>query len=140
MRQLTLLFFLLGATLPLCAQLQTADSEGASQAAALKKLNKKAKYGAYLIQKEVNFASGKGITGSPVVTAYEKGLVEMASIENKAFVGYVLPYNQFVKLTMHTYRPASGSRHIFLSSRCNLSRLSPGAANNKVLPMTKVPV
>ncbi|HYC27289.1 MAG TPA: DUF3857 domain-containing protein, partial [Chitinophagaceae bacterium] len=99
MRQLTLnLIFLLGVSLQLCAQLQTADGEGASQAAALKKLNKKAKYGAYLIQKEVNFASGKGINGLPVVTANEKGIVEMASIENKAFVGYMLPYNQFVKL------------------------------------------
>jgi hypothetical protein len=104
MRLLTLnLIFLLGVSLPVCAQLQTADGEGASQAAALKKLNKKAKYGAYLIQKEVNFASGKGINGSPVVTATEKGIVEMASIENKAFVGYVLPYNQFVRLTDYDF-------------------------------------
>lgn len=104
MRQLTLnLFFLLGACLPLCAQLQTADGEGASQAAALKKINKKAKYGAYLIEKEVNFSSGKGINGSPVVTATEKGKVEMASIENKAFVGYMLPYNQFVRLTDYDF-------------------------------------
>jgi hypothetical protein len=104
MRQLTLnLFFLLGACLPLCAQLQTADGEGASQAAALKKINKKAKYGAYLIEKEVNFGSGKGINGSPVVTATEKGRVEMASIENKAFVGYMLPYNQFVRLTDYDF-------------------------------------
>lgn len=104
MKQLTLnLFFLLGACLPLCAQLQTADGEGASQAAALKKINKKAKYGAYLIEKEVNFGSGKGINGLPVVTATEKGKVEMASIENKAFVGYVLPYNQFVRLTDYDF-------------------------------------
>jgi hypothetical protein len=104
MRQLTLnLIFLLGVSLPLCAQLQTADGEGSSQAAALKKLNKKAKYGAYLVQKEVNFGSGKGINGLPVVTATEKGTVEMASIENKAFVGYVLPYNQFVKLTDYDF-------------------------------------
>lgn len=104
MKLLTLnLFFLLGACLPLCAQLQTADGEGSSQAAALKKLNKKAKYGAYLIEKEVNFSSGKGINGSPVVTATEKGKVEMASIENKAFVGYVLPYNQFVRLTDYDF-------------------------------------
>lgn len=97
------LFFLLGVCLPLCAQLQTADGEGSSQAAALKKLNKKAKYGAYLIEKEVNFSSGKGINGTPVVTATEKGKVEMASIENKAFVGYVLPYNQFVRLTDYDF-------------------------------------
>jgi transglutaminase-like putative cysteine protease len=104
MKKLTLnLFFLLGACIPLCAQLQTADGEGASQAAALKKINKKAKYGAYLIEKEVNFASGKGINGLPVVTATEKGKVEMASIESKAFVGYVLPYNQFVRLTDYDF-------------------------------------
>src|SRR5215211_3990416 len=104
MRRFTLnLFFLLGACLPLCAQLQTADGEGAAQAAALKKLNKKAKYGAYLIEKEVSFGTGKGISGAPVVTATEKGKVEMASIENKAFVGYVLPYNQFVKLTDYDF-------------------------------------
>jgi hypothetical protein len=99
MKKITLnLFFLVGICLPLCAQMQTADGEGTSQAAALKKLNKKAKYGAYLIEKEVNFSTGKGITGEPVVTASEKGKVEMASIENKTFMGYVLPYNQFVKL------------------------------------------
>ena len=106
----------------MCAQLQTADGEGSSQAAALKKLNKKAKYGAYLIQKEVNFASGKGITGSPVVTANEKGVVEMASIENKAFVGYVLPYNQFVKLTDYDFEIFYGTR--FRSQKYPPQRIS----------------
>jgi len=35
------------------AQLQSADGEGTAQATALKKLNKKARFGAYLIEKEV---------------------------------------------------------------------------------------
>lgn len=123
MRHLTLnLAFLLGASLSLCAQLQTADGEGSAQAAALKKLNKKARYGAYLIQKEVNFASGKGINGSPVVTANEKGVVEMASIENKAFVGYVLPYNQFVKLTDYDFEIFYGTR--FRSQKYPPQRIS----------------
>lgn len=123
MRQLTLnLIFLLGVSIPVCAQLQTADGEGASQAAALKKLNKKAKYGAYLIQKEINFASGKGINGLPVVTANEKGIVEMASIENKAFVGYVLPYNQFVKLNDFDFEIFYGNR--FRSQKYPPQRIS----------------
>ena len=105
MKKLTLSIVLLaGITLTLSAQLQTADGEGSAQAAALKKLNKKAKYGAYLVQKEVNFATGKGINGSPVVTASENGTVEMASIEDKAFVGYLLPYNQFVRLTDYDFQ------------------------------------
>src|SRR2546421_5348971 len=85
------------------AQLQTPDGEGSAQAAALKKLNKKAKYGAYLIEKQVDFSTGKGIEGSPVVIASEKGNVEMTAIENKAFVGYVLPYNQFVRLSDYDF-------------------------------------
>jgi transglutaminase-like putative cysteine protease len=73
------------------------------QASSLKKLNKKAKYGAYLIEKHVEFGTAKGVEGNPVVTASEKGTVEMTSIENKAFVGYVLPYNQFVRLTDYDF-------------------------------------
>jgi transglutaminase-like putative cysteine protease len=123
MKKLTLnLLFVLGAYLPLCAQLQTADAEGLSQAAALKKLNKKAKYGAYLVEKEVNFGTGKGINGSPVVTAIEKGKVEMASIENKAFVGYILPYNQFVKLTDYDFEIFHGTR--FRSQKYPPQRIS----------------
>lgn len=80
------------------AQLQTVDGEGSSQAAYLKKISKKAKFGAYQITKELEFGSGKGINGLPVITAEEQGVVEMTSIENKANVGYILPYNQFVKL------------------------------------------
>ncbi|MGB8190901.1 MAG: transglutaminase-like domain-containing protein [Chitinophagaceae bacterium] len=111
MKKLTLnLLFMVGVCLNVCAQLQSADGEGLSQAAALKKLNKKAKYGAYLVEKEVNFGTGKGINGTPVVTAIEKGNVEMAAIENKAFVGYVLPYNQFVKLTDYDFEIFYGTR------------------------------
>src|SRR6478735_8363420 len=88
---------------PAVAQLQTPDGEGTSQAAALKKLSKKATFGAYLIQKQVEFATGKGIDGTPVVTALEEGNVEMTSIEKNSFVGYVLPYNQFVRLTDYDF-------------------------------------
>ena len=55
------------------AQLQNPDGEGTTQAGYLKKLNKKAKYGAYLVNKEFNFSNGKGINGTPVVTAFEEG-------------------------------------------------------------------
>lgn len=80
------------------AQLQMADGEGSSQAATLKKIDKKAKYGAFLIEKEIDFAIGKGLENAPVVTAREKGKVEMVSMEAKSYVGYLLPYNNFVKL------------------------------------------
>src|SRR3954467_5527509 len=104
MKKATLsLLFSIGILLSVSAQLQTPDGEGTAQATALKKLNKKAKYGAYLIQKQVEFATGKGIEGVPVVTATETGNVEMTSMENKAFVGYVLPYNQFVRLTDYDF-------------------------------------
>ena len=79
------------------AQLQTADGEGSMQAGSLQRLEKKAKYGASLIQQEFSFKTAKGITGTPVVTAEEDGTVEMVSLENKAIIGYLLPYNQFVK-------------------------------------------
>ena len=98
---LSLLFFAL--SFSVSAQLQTADGEGTHQAAELRKLNKKAKYGAYLIQKEVEFATGRNAEGTPMVTASEKGNVEMTAMENKAFVGYVLPYNQFVRLTDYDF-------------------------------------
>lgn len=39
----------------------------------------------------------------PVVTASDDGKVEMVSMENKAVVGYLLPYNQFVKLTDYDF-------------------------------------
>ncbi|MEO6453983.1 MAG: transglutaminase-like domain-containing protein, partial [Ginsengibacter sp.] len=80
------------------AQSQTSDDEGSTQAANIKKINKKAKYGAYLIEKEITFGTGKGLGNLPIVTATEKGNVEMAAVEDKADMGYLLPYNQFVKL------------------------------------------
>ncbi|ULQ56702.1 transglutaminase-like domain-containing protein [Flavihumibacter rivuli] len=80
------------------SQYQNSDEEGLNYSSSLKKLNKKARYGAYSIQKEVDFGTGKGIQGIPIVTAEEKGVVEMASIQDKSFVGYMLEYNQFVKV------------------------------------------
>ncbi len=102
-RSLSVLLSITLLSLSSAAQLQTSDEEGLGQIAALKKLNKKARYGAYLIEKELSFSTGKGITGSPVVTAQEAGKVEMVSIENKVNVGYLLPYNQFVKLTDYDF-------------------------------------
>jgi hypothetical protein len=86
------------------SQSQTADSEGSQQASNLKKLDKKAKYGAYLINKQIEFGTSKGINGQPVVTAEETGNIEMASIEEKAIVGYMLPFNTFVKLKDYDFQ------------------------------------
>lgn len=80
------------------AQQQTPDGEGSTQSAGLKKIDKKAQYGASLIEKEIDFGLGKGIDDLPVVNAREKGKVEMVSMEGKTYVGYLLPYNNFVKL------------------------------------------
>lgn len=85
------------------AQLQTADEEGGTQAALLKKLAKKARYGANAIQTTITFGTTKGLTGQPVVTAYEAGTVDMVSLENNANMGYLLPYNQFAKLTGYDF-------------------------------------
>ncbi|HWB25554.1 MAG TPA: transglutaminase-like domain-containing protein [Chitinophagaceae bacterium] len=85
------------------AQQQTSDDEGGTQAALLKKLAKKAKYGASLIKTDINFSTTKGITGEPVVTALEQGQVEMVSLEDNAYMGYMLPYNQFVKLADYDF-------------------------------------
>ena len=82
----------------LSAQLQTSDYEGQTQAASIKKLNKKAKYGAFLIEKQFSFGTGKGLNKMPIVTAMEKGNIEMVAVEDKAGMGYLLPYNQFVQL------------------------------------------
>lgn len=84
-------------------QLQSADGEGVTQAATLKKLTKKAKYGAFSMQSNISFSTGKGINGVPVVTATEEGKIDMVAMENKAVVGYMLPYNQFVKLTDYDF-------------------------------------
>jgi len=85
------------------AQQQTSDEEGGTQAALLKKLAKKAKYGANSIQTTVSFGTAKGINGQPVVTAFEDGVVDMVAIEDNAFMGYMLPYNQFVKLADYNF-------------------------------------
>ncbi|GAO44589.1 transglutaminase-like domain-containing protein [Flavihumibacter petaseus] len=82
----------------LFAQLQTPDGDGAAQSTALKKISKKAKYGAYLIEEEFDFSTGKGMNDQPVVTARDKGTIEMVSLEKGTPVGYLLPYNDFVKL------------------------------------------
>jgi len=85
------------------AQQQTTDDIGGTQAALLKKLAKKAKYGASLIKTDVSFTTTKGITGEPVVAAMENGDVEMVSLEDNAYMGYMLPYNQFVKLADYDF-------------------------------------
>lgn len=99
MRKFSLFLGLLIALSPgLHAQLQTPDDEGSSQLVNIKKINKKAKYGAYLIEKQFTFGTGKGLNKTPIVTAFEKGSVEMVSVESKAAMGYLLPYNQFIRL------------------------------------------
>ncbi len=97
-----LIIFLL-AGLYCTAQQQTPDDEGGTQAALLKKLAKKAKYGANSIQTTVNFAAAKGINDQPVVAALEDGDIGMVSLENNAFMGYMLPYNQFEKLADYNF-------------------------------------
>ncbi len=86
------------------SQLQTADGEGAMQAGSLKRLAKKAKYGASLIDQQFSFKTGKGANGKQVVVAEEAGNVEMVSIDNKAVVGYLLPYNNFVRLKDYDFK------------------------------------
>lgn len=85
------------------AQLQTSDGEGVIAASFLRKLDKKAKYGAHFIQKAISFNTAKGITGLPVVTANEKGSLEMVAVDNKVVMGYTMPSNQFVKLTDYDF-------------------------------------
>jgi hypothetical protein len=104
MKRIILSFVVLIFSFYLQAQLQTADGEGSLQAGSLKRLDKKAKYGISLVQQEFSFKTGKGITGSPIVVAEEAGTVEMVSIENKAFVGHLLPYNQFMKLDNYDFQ------------------------------------
>lgn len=113
-------FLLLMLAMSLCvnAQLQTADGEGTLQSSSLKRLEKKAKYGASLIQQEFSFKTAKGITGSPVVVAEEDGTVELVSMENKAVLGYVLPYNEFV-------RPDNYDFQIFYKSKFKSQKYPP---------------
>ncbi len=110
MRLILISLFFLSFSFLSNAQLQSADGEGASQASALKKLNKKSKYGAALIQKDYSFATAKGIDGNPVVTAEEDGTVEMVSMDSKAYVGYLLPYNQFLKLKDYDFKIFYGTK------------------------------
>ncbi len=86
------------------AQSQTPDGEGSMQAGSLKRLAKKAKYGVALMEQQFSFSTGKGLSGTPVVTAREEGKVEMVSMEDKAYVGYMLPYNQFMKLKDYDFQ------------------------------------
>ena len=101
---LTLLFTRISVT----AQVQAPDADGIVQAANLKKLSKKAKFGASLIQKKIRFGTDKGIMGIPVVTATEEGKVEMTSIQNRAYVGYMLDYNQFVRVRDFDFKICDG--------------------------------
>lgn len=96
-----LLLFL---TITAFSQSQTADGEGSMQASALKRINKKAKFGASLITESFEFKTGKGITGSPIVIAKEKGQVDMVSIDDNVSIGYLLPYNEFLKLDDYDFK------------------------------------
>ncbi|KIC93803.1 transglutaminase-like domain-containing protein [Flavihumibacter solisilvae] len=98
MKKTALSLFLLLSVTRLFSQLQTSDSEGATQATALKKISKKAKYGAHLISQEFSFNTGKGLDGATVVTARENSSIEMVSMDNKAYMGYLVPYNNFVQV------------------------------------------
>ena len=105
MKKYLFCFFLgLCSVLPSTAQLQTADGEGSIQSGSIKRLYKKAKYGASLVEQQFSFKTGKGIDGSPVVVALEDGRAEMVSVENKTFVGYMLPYNNFLKLKDYDFQ------------------------------------
>ncbi|MEX6687841.1 transglutaminase-like domain-containing protein [Danxiaibacter flavus] len=86
------------------SQFQTADAEGALQASNLKKIDKKAKYGAYLINKEFQFNTAKGINNQSIVTSQENSVIEMASIAEKTPVGYLVPFNSFVKLKDYDFQ------------------------------------
>ncbi|WP_162852815.1 transglutaminase-like domain-containing protein [Dinghuibacter silviterrae] len=86
------------------AQNQTPDAQGFAQAAALKKLSKKAKFGASLITQSITFSTAKGVQGTPVVTALEKGEVDLASITNKVDMGHLIYYNQFVRVKDYDFQ------------------------------------
>jgi transglutaminase-like putative cysteine protease len=104
MKNFVFLSYCLILSLFVTAQNQNSDSEGSLQAGSLKRLSKKAKYGISLIEQQFTFSTGKGISGNSVVTAEEDGKVEMVSIEDKAVVGYLLPYNQFLKLKDYDFQ------------------------------------
>lgn len=78
--------------------LQTSDGEGVTQASYLKKMNKKAKYGVFSQVTNYTFNTGKGINGLPIVTAEEKSTIEMVAMDNNVVMGYLVPYNSFMKI------------------------------------------
>jgi hypothetical protein len=105
MKKLTLCALVVICAFNYCSgQLQTADGEGSIQSGSVKRLSKKAKYGASLIEQQFTFKTGKGIDGNPVVVALEEGKAEMVSAEGKTFVGYLLPYNNFLKLRDYDFQ------------------------------------
>jgi hypothetical protein len=122
MRKLLILTLGLAMSATAMSQLQTSDYEGTVQAGNIKKINKKAKYGAYLIEKKISFGTGKGLDKQPVVTATEKGNVEMVSVESKADIGYLVYYNNFVKLKDYDF--AIFYRNAFKSQKYPPQRVS----------------
>lgn len=104
--------------------LQTVDQEGTTQAALLKKINKKSSYGAYLIDRKISFGTTTGITGQPVVTATEEGDVEMTAMKDAVGIGYVVDYNRFVNLKSYKFNVwASGKfrRQYFSPEKVSLT-------------------
>lgn len=105
MKKLSLSIVFLCLISTLCqAQQQTPDGEGISQVTALKRLSKKAKYGAALMEQEYEFKTGKGIANTPIVVAKETGKVELVSMENNVPVGFLLPYNGFIKIDDYDFQ------------------------------------
>ncbi len=79
------------------------DDQGIAFAAQIKKISKKAKYGVVDATQNFEFGTTKGITGEPVVTAEERGEVELVAAEDQVTLGYLLDYNQFVKVKHFYY-------------------------------------
>src|SRR5215471_12122860 len=106
----------------LFAQEQTPDDVGYTQASYIKQIDKDADYGAYLIVKQFEFGTGKGLDKMPVVTAFEKGDVEMVSVNDNIEMGYLLPYNNF--MTVDNYDFEVFNRNKFKSQKYEPYRLS----------------
>jgi hypothetical protein len=85
------------------AQYPVSDDEGLAQAAALRKLNAKAECGTHTITREISFSTGKGNGGTPIVLAEEKASIEIVSMKDNASLGYLLPYNQFMKIVDYDF-------------------------------------
>lgn len=92
------------------AQMQTPDPQGYVDAAALKKLSKKAKFGASLIEENIDFSTAKGIQGTPIVTAASHGEVDMAAVQDKAYMGYMVFCNQFIQVKDYDFGIWYGNR------------------------------